>query len=374
MASSLKNSLQIASSCLDDKLVSSEALFHISQIASLLPTLPTVSEAGFECHLGSSTPRTDFLAAFTTLNQGREALVNSLEPLTSLPYSNPVWRRVHNFCTQWANRKSSLYNSVDNVWLEFDLDGQPSEVPEPSFFFGPRGIKGDEEKLSFGIYREKNWITDEALRLLLDNFLPEPVEQRLLTCFESLPLGGEVFQIGVMLPRKSESQAVRLCVEGITNEQALEYLGNIGWPGSIDELNYLFSELSSFVDVIKLNFAVENIVFPKIGIECYFHKQPKNSPKWGLFLDYLVKNKLCTLEKANALLNWSGYSERKFHQELWPTNFAKASAFVCPSIKSTIVRLLHHIKIVYQPNQPLQAKAYLWFGHRWLTPSGLFER
>jgi hypothetical protein len=376
MANSLKNSLEIAGSCLDDKLVSSEALFHISQIANLLPTLPIVSEAGFECHLGSSTPRTDFLAAFTTLNQGRGALVDGCESLASLVCANAVWRRVHDFCTHWADRKSPLYENVDNVWLEFDLDGQPSEVPEPSFFFGPRGIRGEEEKPSVpnGISRENNWVTDEALRLLLGNFLPDQVKQKLLTCFESLPPGGEVFQIGVMLPRKSESQAVRLCVEGITNEQTLEYLGNIGWLGSLNELSCLFSELSSFVDVIRLNFAVENIVFPKIGLECYFHKQPQNSPKWRLFLDYLVKNKLCTLEKANALLNWSGYSEEKFYQELWPSSFAKASAFVCPNTKSTIVRLLHHIKIVYQPNQPLQAKAYLWFGHRWLSPSGLFER
>jgi hypothetical protein len=86
-----------------------------------------------------------------------------------------------------------------------------------------------------------------------------------------------------------------------------------------------------------------------------------------------VKHELCTLEKANALLNWPGYLEEKCNQELWPSNFAKASAFVSPSLKSTIVRLLHHIKIVYQPNQPLQAKAYLWFSHRWLAPNGFFK-
>jgi hypothetical protein len=375
MTNSLKNALQVAGSWLDDELVSSEALFHISQIANLLPTIPTVSEAGFECHLGSSAPRADFLAAFTTLNNGRQALVDCCEPLASLLCANPVWSRVRDFCAHWADIKSPLYDNVDNVWLEFDVDGQPSKVPEPSFFFAPRGIRGEEEKLSLpnNISHMNNWVTDEALRLLFGNSLQDQVKKQMLTCFKSLPPSGEVFQIGVMLPRKSESQAIRLCVKGIANEQILEYLESIAWSAHLNELSVILSELSSLVDDIKLNFAIADTIFPKIGFECYFDKQPKNTLKWQLFLDYLVKHQLCSLEKANALLTWSGYSEEKFNQELWPSNFAKASAFVYPSLKSTIVRLLHHIKIVYQPNQPLQAKAYLWFSHRWLSPSGLFK-
>lgn len=376
MTNSLKNAVQVASSYLSDELVSSKTLFHISQIANLLPTLPTVSEAGFECHLSSSASRADFLAAFTTLSQGSEALVDCCKPRAGLLCANPVWSRIHDFSTRWADIKSPLHKNVGNVWLEFDVNGQSSEAPDPSFFFAPRGIGGEEEKLTLfnSTSLTNNWVTDEALRLLFGKSLPDRVKKQLLTCFESLPPGGEVFQIGVMLPRKSESQAVRLCVKGIANEQVLEYLRNIGWSGSINQLSSTFFELSSLVDDIKLNFAVENMIFPKIGFECYFNKQPKNTPRWQLFLNYLVRHQLCTSEKANALLNWPGYSEEKYSEELWPSNFTKASAFVNPSFTSTIVRLLHHIKIVYHPNQSLQAKAYLWFGHRWLSPSGLFQQ
>jgi hypothetical protein len=194
-----------------------------------------------------------------------------------------------------------------------------------------------------------------------------------LTCFDSLPPHGQVFQIGVMLPRQSESNSVRLCVDGISNDQILEYLSNIGWTYPLTDLNDLLSELSQFVDVIRLNFSVKDVVHPKIGLECYIDKQPKNTPKWQLFLDYLVNMQLCTPEKANAVLKWPGYSEEKYYQEVWPINFAKASAFVYPGLKSTIARTLHHIKIVYHPHQPLQAKAYLWFSHRWLSNNGLFQ-
>lgn len=375
MNNSLKNVLQFAGSYLNDELVSSDSIFQMSQIANLLPTIPAVSEAVLECHLGLSAPRTDFSISFTPLNQGREALTGYCEPLASLLYTNPVWNRVRDFCACWADIESPLYKNVAHIWLEFDLDRQPSEVPEPSFFFAPISIKKEEEKLSLtkDIFRRNNWVTDEALRLLLGNSLPEQVKKNVLNCFNALPPTGEVYQIGVMLPRKSESQAVRLCVKGITPEQILEYLRSIGWSASISQLSYILSELSSFVDVIMLSFSIENSIFPQIGFECYFDKQPKKSSKWQSFIDYLVKHQLCTLEEANALLKWSGYSIENCNQELWPSNFAKASAFVGPSLKSTIIRLLNHIKIVYQPHQPLQAKAYLWLGHRWLSTKTLFE-
>ena len=364
MTHSLKNALQIAGCYLDNELISSNAVLDIGKIADLLPNLPVVSQAGFECHLGSSKPRTDFLAAFTTLNQGRETLINS----DSLVFANPIWNKVHDFCIYWANSKYSLYENVDNIWLEFDIDKHSLEVPEPSLFFGPKKIKRKEVASC-----QTNWVADEALPLLLGKPIPKEVKKQLLKCFNLLPPNGEIFQIGVMLPRKSESQIVRLCVENIPNEQILDYLINIGWSDSSDRLSSLLSELSGFVDVIRLNFAIEDTVFPKIGLECYLHKQPQNSPKWKLFQNYLVKNKLCSFEEANALSNWSGYSEEKENSELWQDNFRKASALVSPNFKSTIVRLLHHIKIVYQPARPLQAKAYLWFGHRWLSQNGSFK-
>lgn len=361
MTNSLKNIFQVAGSYLNNEFITSDAYLDISEIAGFLPNFPVVSEAGFECHLGSSKPRTDFLAAFTTSNKGRESLINS----DKLLYTNPVWNKVHNFCNYWANPKSSLYNNVDNIWLEFDIDKHTSEIPEPSLFFGPNVREN-------ALY-QNDWIADEALPLLLGKPIPKEVKKQLLKCFYFLPPDGEVFQIGVMLPRKSESQIIRLCVEDIANEQILDYLINIGWSDSSNQLSSLLSNLSTFVDVIRLNFAIEDTIFPKIGLECYLHDQPRNSPKWQRFKDYLVRNNLCTLEKANALLNWSGYSEEKDNPELWQDNFTRASTLVTPNFKSTIVRLLHHIKIVYQPNQPLQAKAYLWFGHRWLSQNGLFK-
>ncbi len=377
MANSLKNVLQTVGSHLSDNLICADGLSQIAQIGNLLPNFPTISDAIFECHLGSSTPRTDFSVAFSTLNQGRETLVDSSKTLANLSYASSVWDKIHNFSAHWANIKSPLYENVKNIWLEFDVDQQFLGVPEPSLFFGTQNIIDQKENLSSSnqnsIIAESKWVADEALSLLFNSFLKEEVKQHLLTCFESLPSDGEVFQIGVMLPRKSESKAIRLCAEDIANEQILDYLNNIGWSDSSNQLSSLLSNLSSVVDEIKLNFAIEDKIFPKIGLECYLYKQPINSPKWKLFQDYLIKNKLCTLDQANAILNWSGFLKEKHTKQLKQDNFVKASAFDSSKFKSVIARRLHHIKIVYQPNKPLQAKAYLWFGHRWLSKDGKFQ-
>lgn len=375
----LESDLQTLEYYLGDNLVSSDGFSQICQIANLLPNFPTISDAGFECHLSSSTSRTDFMVSFATLNQGRETLVDRSKTLVNLSSVNSVWQKIHKFSTQWANPKSSLYDNVESIWLEFDLDSKYLKIPEPSLFFDSENFRIKKNNLS--LYNENNitseskwWIADEALSLLLNSSLEQKVKQKLLSCFQSLPSDAEVFQIGVMLPRKSESKAIRLCVEGITNEEILEYLEKLGWSDSSNQLSCLLSELSSLVDVIRLNFAIEDKIYPKIGLECYLYKQPKNSPKWKPFRDYLIKNKLCTLNQANAIFNWSGYSENKDSSKFCQDNFAKASAFVSRNSKSVIGRLLSHIKIVYQPNQPLQAKAYLWFGHRWLSQNGSFHK
>jgi hypothetical protein len=374
---SLKNTLLIAKTGLDERLVSSEAISQISQIADLLPTFPTASQAGLECHLGVSQPTADFFAAFSSSNYGRETLARGYQPLANLD-NNPVWSRVYDFCEHWIDTNSPLYHEVDRVWLEFDLvNPQPSKMPEPNFFFGTaEGIKNEAENtVSSGKVADSySWVTDEALRLLLNKPLPDSVKQKLLVCFNSLPPEGRVFQVGVMLPRKAESQMVRLCIKNIAIANIPQYLSDIDWQGSIAELKSILADLSPFVNFISLNLAVGDTVFPKIGLECYIDKKLRINPKWRLFLDYLVEQQLCTPEKADALLNYPGYSVEKSHQDLWPSNLSNASAFVYPNLSSTIIRLLHHIKIVYQPDKPLKAKAYLWLGHLWLSSRGVFEK
>ena len=377
MVDSLKNAILIAKTGLEEKLVSKEAISEIIKIADLLPTFPTVLQVCLECHLDSSEPKADFLAAFSTSNRGREALARGYQTLANLD-NNPVWSRIYDFCEHWTDINSPLYKEVDRVWLEFDLvNPQPSEVPEPSFFFGTaEGIKNEmENTLSSEVVADNySWVTDEALRLLLDKSLPDSVKQNLLNCFNSLPPEAKVFQVGVMLPRKTESQVVRLCISDIAISKIPQYLSKIGWQGSISEMSSILDKISDFTDYIALNFAVGETIFSKMGLECYNDKQLQIDSKRQLFIGYLVEQQLCTPEKADALLKYPGCSTEKSHQNLWPSNLTNASKFVSPNFRSVIVRYLNHIKLVYQPDRQLTAKAYLWLEHFWHSPQGVFER
>jgi hypothetical protein len=372
MTMTLKQSFGIVSSSLDNKLASTVNIFDISKISDILPELPIVSDAGFECHLGTYEPQIDFLVAFNSRNLTKKSWINYQQSLKEKYADDYIWNLVYLFCDHWTNSTTTLHKNVDNVWLEFDLDRGHSNSNKPSFFFAPKDINGNNIECN-SVDLENHWTINDALPILLKKSISKSFRKQLITCFKSLPREGSVFQIGVMLPRKAESDIVRLCVENIPKSKILKYLTDIGWQDNNYNLSNLLSELFPLVDEINLNFAIKDFLYPKLGFECYFAKQPRNSSKWKLFIKYLIKKGLCTEEKAKALLNWSGYTEAQQNFELWPTSLAKASALVAPNFKSTIARKFHHIKIVYQPDRPLQAKAYLWFGHRWLSLDGSFQ-
>jgi hypothetical protein len=54
----------------------------------------------------------------------------------------------------------------------------------------------------------------------------------------------------------------------------------------------------------------------------------------------------------------------------WPAALRQASQLLGGRSLSTFVRSLHHVKIVYRPGEPLEAKAYLAGNHHWHNQSG----
>jgi hypothetical protein len=373
MKNTLNDSLKVILPYLNTNLVSFNSFSCITEVASFLPGFPTVSDVIFECTLGDDVAKADFSVCLTTLNRGREIMANSncIEGLPKINFTNPVWNRIHNFCLNWADQASPLYENVDNIWLEFDIDKLSQQVPVPSLFFGPKSRKAFESNpaTSKVDFHSNCWVTEAALKPLFSFPLSSQIKRNIKACFDLLPSDAEIFQIGVMLPRKSEYHVVRVCVKNIYPEQILPYLISIGYEYSISDIRKLVDKLSGIVDFICLNFAVNDTILPKIGFECYFRQQPMNEPRWKLFFDYLVSNLNCNPKKTNALLNWAGYSDKQVNEKLWPSNISTTSNLISPRAFSVFLRTLNHIKIVYQPEDNIQAKAYLWFGHRWLSPN-----
>jgi hypothetical protein len=84
-------------------------------------------------------------------------------------------------------------------------------------------------------------------------------------------------------------------------------------------------------------------------------------------LPYLVERGLCEREKREALLNWPGQTHPMNSPAVWPRNLIAASLLQQRGKFTVFDRRLSHIKISWRSPGSLEAKAYLWFEHQWLS-------
>ena len=350
-------------------LISPSAFSDINSVASVLPATLAHNTFFFECRLGERAPRADF-SVLARSSCGRSSLAG-LHPTSTLParlMTDTVWRRVEDFAVRWADPSSPLYHAVDNVWLEFDVDGPPPDVPVPSIFFAPQsnGQMDDIEVAGEPNAEGRLATVERTIRLLAGG---EPPPRMLEGCFRALSSDEKVGQVGLMLSRGED--AVRLCIRLRSVERIMEYLTVVGWPGDEADLRGVLEPLARSVDRVVLAIDVGDAVRPKIGLECRFdgNRQPRREPRWGAFLDSLVLNGLCTSDKREALLAYPGYVDEATRDMPWPEALRQASQLLGGRSLSTFVRSLHHIKIVYRPGEQLEAKAYLAGNHHWHTPA-----
>ena len=347
MKCSMQDYLKIVTPHLHPDLVAPEALSYIQPLAQILP--PS-SMAGFECRLGANQSRVDF-QTYLPLEQN----------LPEQFLTHPTWQSLQEFYQEWALPTSVLHQVVEGIGLEFDIDGCLNGVPIPCIFLALKPIAaGDSDKLI------------ETVSSLLKRQISTQLETNLQLCADSLPPGAFFSHFGAMLSRSSE-EAIRVVVKGLTSEQLVDYLTKIGWIDPTNTFSALVPALSEFVDVILLSFDVGKKVYPRIAWEGFLKKLPQEQPQWQLFLDYLVAQELCTPSKRDALLAWNGFSQPSSAPELWPRNISWGDRLLGSRAISLFYRWINHIKVVYQPGNPLQAKAYLGFAHSWYDRNALIK-
>ena len=353
------------------KLISPSAFRDIASVARVLPATLAYNMFIFECRLAEMAPRADF-SVVATPSRGRESLAG-FHPTSTLAarlMSDPVWSRVADFAVRWADPSSALYRAVDNVWLEFDVDGAPAVIPIPSVFFGlqPSGQEGASRVAYERVVDGYRATAEKAIGLLSGSELAPRKLETLSDCFRALSSAEHVLQVGLMLSRGAE--AVRLCIKLRSVERIVEYLAKVGWPGSEADVVGVLEPIASLVDYVCLDIDVGETVHHKIGLECSFggKKQPRTEPRWGVFLDSLVRDGLCTADKRDALLAYPGYVDENAEGIPWPRALRRASQLFGGRSLSMYIRSLKHVKIVYQPGEGLEAKAYLAVKHHWHTP------
>ena len=341
MRYSLDDYLQVVASHLPPALLSPQALLHIRRLAR---ALAPASLFGFESRLATPAATADFAIGLTPEFRSRALFAGSSphDDAAGL-LAAPGWARFHAFAARWADPTSPLYSDVGTVWLEFDVAGG-GEIPAPNVLFGIRASQDPQA------------LAEAGLECLLGQSLPVAIRHQLSRCYAGLPPRAHIFQVGAMLAR--QARGVRVCVYPVRPEQIVPYLQRIGWLGPLDEVADVLAPFCHMAVNLALNVDAGDGVGPKIGLECYLdeRRDPQLGPRWPALLEHLVAHGMCTPEKHDALLGWPGW--QRTSQFIWPSLF---------------LRLLNHLKLVYAPGQPLEAKAYWGVIQHWSRMDGAME-
>ncbi|WP_245587390.1 hypothetical protein [Cylindrospermum stagnale] len=313
MIVSVQSNLKVLASKLGSEVISGETF---SNIDTLVQTLPPIGNAILECRLVANQPQVDFSTMI-------------FNPDVHLPQhflSHPVWKRFQDICQEWDTANSVLNQRLMEICLEFDVDNNVANVPIPGLFL----------LLNLVVNWNPQLLLKIAQHLLGKPQITPSISQNIKTCFDTLPEGANIISVAAMLSRCHD--LLRLNVSGLAPHQISHYLANVGWMGSVDELDQVIKNISSFTDNIVLSFDVGDRVLPRIGLECYLLGLPQHNKRWYSFYDYLISQGLCSPDKSKAVLAWPEFSKQD----------KSANYTLCT-------------KIVYQPGLPLEAKAYMGF-------------
>jgi hypothetical protein len=346
--------LHLIESHIPKELISSQNFAEIKNLASNLNDDLT-SFFGFETRLMNPDARSDYLIAVSALNGEREALVKLLDK-GNLPKNFLIrseWQQLRNFALDWINSKSEIHNNVLGLWLEFDTAKSSSDVSIPSVFLQTVPMRIDSPK----DIEKCIWVTRKAIPSLEGKPVSQKVEKSFIKVIKKLPKGASVFHVASMLSR--ESEGIRVVIKRINPDQIISYLNSVGWADKDDGLSKLLKDLQKFVDCIRLHINISEDVDPKIGLECFISPEKYNQENgWTDFLDYLVEKGLCQPELRSVLLEFPGVEQENPEYNFNLDSYMPSVKLPDKNYSKAIVRYISHVKISYEPNKPIEAKAY----------------
>jgi hypothetical protein len=159
---------------------------------------------------------------------------------------------------------------------------------------------------------------------------------------------------------------VRLNIARLARPQLPAYLQQVGWRGPLDEVEQLADWAFQHAEWVTLGLDMGEGVYPKFGLECSFDpKQADQEPRWAGLLEACVARGVCTDSQRAGLLSWSGLIDPVSEAQPWPRHLMLQSLAASANQLMLIRRRISHIKLVYEPGQPLQAKGYLGFETVW---------
>ncbi|MDH5682338.1 MAG: hypothetical protein OEZ36_12160 [Spirochaetota bacterium] len=291
----------------------------------------------FESLLSSSEPKTDW-----TFVIDQKKLPELIQNTAYPPYDNlfnyPHWQSLRKLFQHLSGDKlASKY--TDYTWLEFDIFQDMPGIPQPLIYV----------HITEGFYQEQNqslaWV-DPLLSVLADDNVSEDIRENIHFCFDQLFNDLQLDYIGYMPNRQKD--LFRLCVSGLTVEEAYEYLWRLDLGGLVNELKAMIKDFPDYFDCFRLHVDVGKTFAPKVGLEHYFCDRFNDQEKWLPALDYLDEHFPVDKGKTKSLR----YFWKKYRTFLIQEYF-----------NYTTFRYVHHVKLVYEQDKEPLIKGYFGYTH-----------
>lgn len=339
----LNHLIEAINEALDPVLFAPESLAIVQSLAA---QLPLVNFQLFEVRLSSDNPSIDLSVPLTD-----ELLADRSHWCLNSPWQEI--KALKKACQIDGEFVAAIGGQV--FWGEFDCDRALPTIPTPGIFFDVSEKMGKPENRP-----EFARIVCRAWEILLGRALPESSQTGIKTALAALPDGVCSTHFGIMLPRLLNGtilpHSLRLHPACWQISDIASWLKKVGVGAVASDVERVTQEIPDLLQRAIVTVDAGVAVGSRVGIECYpatleAVKEGSNHSRWmEEFTSWLVTNSLVSPDKVRALLDWD------IQRILSIDSFQKQDDLLNYSV---CCLNLSHIKLVFEPGQGLQAKAYL---------------
>ncbi len=309
-------------------LVPKDNLERIVNFVDLLPQNLPLLAFGFESHLNATRSLADLCLCIDLYQIDRERLNRlkecfKFDSLSSCLQSDNCWKLLSQLVERGVEGEFFCNKVLEELWLEFDVGSKERWPPLPNLFLDC-SLNANPMEFIASLH-----------------FLELKILKRLETILRSADKHHlSPRYMGWMLGRNSDW--FKIGFRPFSPEILEPFLREISYHRRVDPfLMGLITRISSETEKMYVQFDVHlDGLGPRIGIECF-----KDADLYSL-LKMFVSEKLISAEEEMALLSWLGGKRYTYEDQ-----------------QHEIQRTINHFKIVYEPEKPLQTKAY--FGAKW---------
>ena len=143
-------------------------------------------------------------------------------------------------------------------------------------------------------------------------------------------------------------------------DEILAILSLLKWPGNLDELRESVAIWTDSRLFLGLALDFDGTFQPRIGIECHFPRE-RLQPDLIFFTQSLYERGMCSEAKKQAIIGWNGRFDVETKADFWswPDRILQIPENIPRQVG--VQRIANFIKLIFEPNKPLVAKAYPMF-------------